>query len=106
MGVGDGHGQGVGRVGGRAAGRGQQPRDHEGDLSLVRGPGADDRLLDHLGRVFGHRQAGAGGGDHGRGPGVAQFQRGRSIGGGEGFLHRGFMWAVLCDNGCYPLEQT
>jgi len=43
------------------------------------------RLLDHLRRVLGHQQAGAGRCDHHRPPGVAELERRGAVGGHEGF---------------------
>ena len=52
---------------------GQQAPDHEADLVLLGRPGPHHRLLDQAGGVFGHRQAGSGGGDQGAGAGMAEL---------------------------------
>ena len=88
VGVADGDRQRVGGVGDRRAGGGQQAGDHEGDLVLVGAAGADQRLLDHLGGVFGDREAGGGGRQHRRGAGVAELQGRGAVGGDEGLLDR------------------
>ena len=56
--------------------------------ALSAAAGADHRLLDHRGGVFGDRQPGARRGDQAAGPGVAELQRRGGVGVHEGLLDR------------------
>ncbi len=52
------HAQRIGRIAAGQTGQRQQTRHHVLHLRLDRAPGADHRLLDLRGRIFGHAQLG------------------------------------------------
>ena len=61
---------------------------HHLDLGLVRVPGADDRFLDQIGRVFGNREAALGRCEQDHAAGDAEFQGRRRVAVDEALFDR------------------
>ncbi len=108
MGVGDGDGERVGRVGAGDLHSRQEALDHGVDLRLLRAAGADHRLLDQPRRIFADRDGQAGGGEENDSAGLAELQRRLGIVVDEHLLDRGRAGPVLGEDGekaAVQLEQ-
>ena len=99
VGVGDGNGECVGRVGAGDGDAGQQPLDHGVDLNLVGIADADHGLLDEARGIFADGQAGTGGGGEHDTAGLAELQRGLRVLVDEDFLDRGGVGPMLVEQG-------
>ena len=76
----------------------QQYTDHHADLGLLAVAGADHRLLHDIGRIFGNRQPGFGGYEHGDAACLAEFQGCCRICIDESCLDCRFMRLILLDH--------
>ncbi len=74
--MGEGDGQGIGRIGWRSLREAEQGADHEGDLIFIGSAFSNDRHFDFFRGVFVNRNAVIGGGDHDSGAGGSHGNRG------------------------------
>ena len=79
-------------------GLGQQHADHHAHLRLVAVAGADDGLLDQVGRIFGDRHAALGRHQHGDAARLAELQRRGCVLVDEGRLDRGLVGPEVLDH--------
>src|SRR5882672_6118621 len=98
VGVADGDRQRIGGIGGLQQAARQQATHHHLDLRLLGMAGADDRLLDQVGGIFGDREPGQRRHQQRHAACEAELQRGRSVLIDEGLFDRGLLRLVVRDH--------